>query len=117
MQLFEIGWVKAINNAVIIATCAFTGFLFLDYLPTYIIGISEMYRYGLVALVVLLAVLSSTNIRYLKWLSVSSFALFLGLIVLLWMTSGEGVATLLQTSAKTHQPLSSKEANMQFQAR
>ncbi|WP_218135305.1 BCCT family transporter [Parasphingopyxis sp. CP4] len=34
LQLFEIGWIKLANNAVIIATCAFTGFLFLTYLPT-----------------------------------------------------------------------------------
>ncbi|MEL6694255.1 MAG: BCCT family transporter, partial [Pseudomonadota bacterium] len=39
LKLFEIGWVKLLNSAVIIATCAFTGFLFLSYLPSYIEGI------------------------------------------------------------------------------
>ena len=78
LKLFEITWVKLINSAVIIATCAFTGFLFLSYLPTYIEGISPFMRYGLVALVVLLAVLSSTDIRYVKWLGIGSTLLFFG---------------------------------------
>ena len=33
LQLFEIPWVKWINNAIVITTCAFTGYLFLTYLP------------------------------------------------------------------------------------
>lgn len=90
LKLFEIGWVKLINNGVIIATCAFTGFLFLSLLPNYIEGISAAFRYGLVAAVVLLAVLSSTDIRYVKWLGLGSSLLFLGLIALLWVASGAG---------------------------
>ena len=72
LKLFEIGWVKLVNSTVIIATCAFTGFLFLSYLPTYIEGISDVWRYSLVAAVVLLAVLSSTDIRYVKWLALAA---------------------------------------------
>ncbi|MEM7661206.1 MAG: BCCT family transporter [Pseudomonadota bacterium] len=94
LQLFEIGWVKLINNAVIIATCAFTGFLFLSYLPNYIAGITDPVRYALVAGVVLAAVLSSTDIRYVKWLSISSSALFFGLVALFWLTSGAGLRGL-----------------------
>ena len=100
LQLFEIGWVKLINNAVIIATCAFTGFLFLSYLPNYIVGISDPARYGLVATVALLAVLSSTHIRYVKWLSVGSSVLFFGLIAVLWFASGAGVPGLAASLAK-----------------
>ena len=99
LKLFEIGWVKLINNAVIIATCAFTGFLFLSYLPTYIVGITAPYRYGLVALVVLLAVLSSTDIRYVKWLGLGSTALFFSLIGLMWLASDMGVLGFVASSA------------------
>lgn len=94
LKLFEIGWVKLINSGVIIATCAFTGFLFLSYLPSYIEGISAPFRYGLVGAVVLLAVLSSTDIRYVKWLGLGSSALFFCLIALLWLMSGAGPSGL-----------------------
>lgn len=99
LKLFEIKWVKLINNAVIIATCAFTGFLFLSYLPTYIEGISDPLRYGLVGSVVLAAVLSSTDIRYVKWLGLGSTVLFFGLIGLLWLTSGAGLTGLAQSAS------------------
>ena len=99
LKLFEIGWVKLVNNAVIIATCAFTGFLFLSYLPNYIEGISDPFRYALVAGVVLAAVLSSTDIRYVKWLGLGSSAMFFGLILLLWLGSGAGVAGLAQSAS------------------
>ncbi|MCR9078860.1 MAG: BCCT family transporter [Hyphomonadaceae bacterium] len=97
LKLFEIGWVKLVNSAVIIATCAFTGYLFLSYLPTYIEGISAPLRYGLVAAVVLAAVLSSTDIRYVKWLGLGSTVLFFGLIALLWLTSGAGIGGLAKS--------------------
>lgn len=97
LKLFEITWIKLVNNAVIIATCAFTGYLFLSYLPTYIEGISDPLRYGLVAAVVLMAVLSSTDIRYVKWLGLGSSALFFGLIALLWLTSGSGFSGLAKS--------------------
>ena len=97
LKLFEIGWVKLINSAVIIATCAFTGFLFLSYLPSYIVGISDPVRYGLVAAVVMVAVLSSTDIRYVKWLSLGSSVLFFGLIALLWLMSGAGIGGLTES--------------------
>ena len=32
LKIFEIPWVKLVNNSIVIATCAFTGFLFLQYL-------------------------------------------------------------------------------------
>ncbi len=91
LKLFEIPWVKLVNNAVVIGTCAFTGYLFLFYLPTYIDGISPTFRYGLVAAVVLLAVLSSTDIRYVKVLSVTSVALFGLLAVAMWSMSAMGL--------------------------
>ncbi len=95
LKLFEISWIKLINSSVIIATCAFTGFLFLSYLPSYISGITEPIRYGLVAFVVLISVLSSTDIRYVKWLGLGSTGLFFGLIGLLWWRSGMGIQGLV----------------------
>lgn len=97
LKLFEIGWVKFINNLVIIATCAFTGFLFFSYLPDYIADIPEVARYTLVAVVVLAAVLSSTDIRWVIWLSLGSFALFLALIATMLVYSGMGVDQFAQS--------------------
>lgn len=94
LKLFEIPWIKGVNNAVIIATCAFTGFLFLSYLPNYIENISPVLRYGLVALVVLAAILSSMDIRYVKWLSFASSALFLVLMLALWIYGDVGFTGL-----------------------
>ncbi len=85
LKLFEISALKVINNMVIIATCAFTGYLLLQYLPSYIANISEPMRFGLVMLVVLLATLSSTDIRCVKILSLSSTWLFFILITLMWL--------------------------------
>ncbi len=90
VKIFEIPFVKFINNVVIIGTCAFTGFLFLSYLPSYIEGITPAMKYALVAVVVLCAVLSSTDIRYVKILSVSSTLVFYGLIAAMWLSSGMG---------------------------
>jgi len=100
LKLFEIPWVKLVNNAVIVATCAFTGYLFLFYLPTYIEGITPVFKYGLVATVVLLAVLSSTNIRYVKVLSVTSMGLFGLLAAAMWVASGMGIVEMGKMLAK-----------------
>ena len=94
IKLFEIPAIRIVNNIVIIGTCAFTAYLFFVYLPDYIDGISETFRYGLVLLVILLAAASSTHIRYVKILSVSSTWLFFALIVGTWLSSGMGVTGL-----------------------
>lgn len=94
LKLFEWPLIKFVNNVVIIGTCAFTGYLFLSYLPDYIEGITPALRYGLVAFVILCAVLSSTDIRYVKILSVSSTWVFFALIALMWIFSGMGLSGL-----------------------
>lgn len=99
LKLFEIAPIKLINNAVIIGTCAFTAFLFLQYLPDYIAGISDPFRYGLVALVVLLAAYSSTDVRFVRILSVSSTWLFFALIAGVWLASSMGVGGLFESLA------------------
>ena len=96
LKLFQIPAVKFVNNIVIIGTCAFTGFLFLSYLPDYISGISNLQRFALVAVVVLFAVLSSTDVRYVKILSLSSTWLFYVLIAAMWIASGIGISGMLE---------------------
>ena len=94
LQLFEIPWVKWINNAIVITTCAFTGYLFLTYLPDYLSGVTPLQQYLIVGLVLMAAVLSSTDIRYVKLLSLSSTWLFFALILLVWQHSGLGLSGL-----------------------
>ena len=94
LKIFEIWWVKLLNNIIIIATCAFSGFLFLQYLPNYVEGITPFFQFSLVALVVLAAVISSTDIRYVKVLSLSSTWLFFALIAAMWTFGGLGLGGL-----------------------
>ncbi len=83
--LFQLKPIRWINNLIIIATCAFTAFLFLSYAPSYIEGITPVQQYLLVGFIVFMAVVSSTDIRYVKVLSVASSALLLLLtLVMLW---------------------------------
>lgn len=97
LRLFEIPLIRHINNLVVVGTCAFTGYLFLSYLPSYAEGISDPMRYLLTALVVWLAVVSSSDVRYVKWLSVGSTWLFFGLILAMALYAGMG-ATAFESS-------------------
>ena len=97
LKLFELAPIRAIHNLVVIATCAFTAYLFLAYLPSYIESISPMATYMLVAMVIVLAVISSTRLTVLRVLSLSSTSLFLVLIAAAWLASGVGISGLLGT--------------------
>ena len=97
LQLFEIPAIKLINNLTIIGTCAFTGYLFLHYLPGYIEGIPDAVRYTLVAGTVLVAVISSTQIRFVKVLSLASSGLFFALIAGSFLASNMGVSGFADT--------------------
>ena len=99
LKLFEIPAINLTNNIVIVGTCAFTAFLCLTYLPSYIVGIEDVWRYLLVFAVILFAVFSSTGIRYVKILSVSSTWLFFALIVGVWLASGMGLGGLAESSS------------------
>lgn len=95
VKFFEIPFVKILNNLVIIGTCAFTASLFLIYLPSYIpeIGDGESVVatfYVIVFCVILAAAYSSTDIKFVRILSVGSTVLFLGLIALMWIYAGIG---------------------------
>lgn len=103
VKFFEIGIVKLINNIVIIGTCAFTGALFLVYLPYYatFIGDGETVIpafYVITFLVILVAAFSSTDIKYVRVLSIGSTALFLALILGMWAYAGMGLGAFADTA-------------------
>lgn len=90
VKFFEIPWVKAINNFIIIGTCAFTAYLLLINLPWYLsdFGDGESVKsafYIIVFIAICMAVYSSTDIKYVKILSVSTTFLFISLIAFLWL--------------------------------
>jgi choline-glycine betaine transporter len=99
VKLFERPRVKLVNNVVIVGTCAFTAHLLLQNLPFYVPAIGEPARYAVVALAVLLSVLTSTHIRYVRVLSVWSMWLFAALVAALWLVSGMGVRGFLSSAA------------------
>jgi glycine betaine transporter len=91
VKLFEIPAIKFLNNIVVIGTCAFTGYLFLSYVPSYIDGINSVAKYALIAVMVLLATLSSTDVKYVKVLSIASTWLFFVLIAVMWLATDMGI--------------------------
>ena len=89
VKFFEIPLVKFINNVVIIGTCAFTAYLLLSNLPWYMpeLGDGESVIgsfYLIVLFVIAFAVYSSTNIRYVRILSLATTWLFIALIAVMW---------------------------------
>ena len=93
VKFFEKPLVKLVNNMVIITTCAFTGSLFLIYLPYYLPSIGDGESvvttfYVVVFAVILAASYSSTDIKYVKVLSIGSTVLFLALILGMWAYGG-----------------------------
>ncbi len=95
LKLFELAPIRWIHNSAVIATCAFTAYLFLAHLPSYIEGISLITTYLLVGTVIVLAVASSTRLTVLRVLSLSSTGLFFVLIGTAWLASGVGISGLL----------------------
>ena len=88
LRFFEIPLIKKLNNVLILATCAFTAYLLLVNLPWYIPQLEASYVSSvgfplIVMVVVLLAVLSSTKLIFLKVLSLSSVGLFFALILMM----------------------------------
>ena len=89
VKFFEIPLVKLINNVVIIGTCAFTAYLLLTNLPWYLpeLGDGESVIptfYLIVFAAISFAAYSSTDIKYVRFLSISTTWVFIGLIVFMW---------------------------------
>jgi glycine betaine transporter len=95
LQLFTLPAMKAVNNAVIVGTCAFTAHLLFLNLPFYAPVLGGSNRYVVVAVTVLLSVLTSTHIRYIRVLSVGSMWTFAALVAAMWWRSGMGVDGLV----------------------
>jgi glycine betaine transporter len=109
VRLFDVPQVKFVNNVVIIGTSAFTAHLLWQNLPFYVPAIGEPARYGVVALTVLMSVLTSTHIRYVRVLSVWSMWTFGALVAAMWLASGMGVSGFVGSAASigayfTHLP-------------
>jgi choline-glycine betaine transporter len=104
VKFFEIKIVKLINILVIITTCAFTGSLFLIYMPYYIAEVGDGESiipafYLICFLVILAAAYSSTDIKYVRILSVGSTLLFLALILFMWAFAGMGLGEFASTAS------------------
>ena len=98
-KIFEIPAIKVVHNLVIVATCAFTAYLFLVNIAWYLPQLTAVHRGGLVALILLAAVLSSTDLKFVRRLSLASTGLFFALIVAMWLGLGERVGALGSTIA------------------
>lgn len=99
VKLFELRPVKIVNNLVIVSTCAFTAYLFLVNIAWYAPELSEAWHYAVVLLIVLAAVYSSTDIRYLKILSIASTWLFFALILGMWWGADAGSGFVADAAA------------------
>ncbi len=94
VKIFEIPAVRWTHNAVIIATCAFTAHLFLVNVAWYLPELDSKWHLVFVGLIVVAAVCSSTNIHFVKRLSVTSTGLFFALIGGMWLALGEPLSRL-----------------------
>jgi glycine betaine transporter len=92
VKFFELKPVKIINNLVIVATCAFTAYLFLVNIAWYAPELGEEWSYLVVLAILLAAAYSSTDIKYLKILSVASTWLFFALIGGMWLMADVGLS-------------------------
>ncbi|MGE0281324.1 MAG: BCCT family transporter [Rhizobiaceae bacterium] len=100
LKVFEIPVVKWVYNLTIIATCAFTLYLFSTALPTYIPGISPLATWALIVLVLAVSVYSSGDVNFMKWLAVTStwmfvILAFVALVAVAYFYSGVGIGALL----------------------
>jgi len=100
---FQIPLIKWINNVVIIGTCAFTAYLLLTNLPWYLPELTEQGSivttfYVIVFAVIIAAVFSSTDIKYVRILSLASTWLFLALIAVMWFLAAMGPNEMLDAA-------------------
>ena len=99
LQVFEIPLVKWVYNLTVIATAAFTCYLFMSALPSYVPGIPDLTRWVLTVAVIGSAVYSSSNVNFMKWLAVTSTWMFVGLTLVMliaaaYVFSGAGLSGL-----------------------
>ncbi|TWC39600.1 choline-glycine betaine transporter [Pseudomonas sp. SJZ079] len=98
VKFFELRPVKIVNNLVIVATCAFTAYLFLVNIAWYAPELGDTWSYLVVLAILLAAAYSSTDIKYLKVLSVASTWLFFALIGGMWLMADIGLSYFSEAS-------------------
>jgi glycine betaine transporter len=104
VKFFEIPAVRVVNNIVVIGTCAFTASLFLVYLPGYIPEIGDGKTVGFAFYLIVFATIaaaafSSTDIKYVRLLSVGSMWLFAALILGMAIYAGMGPMSFVASFA------------------
>lgn len=88
LGLFKNRWVNLVNSLVVMATCAFTGYIFLTSLPIYIPGLAGWAPYAIVAVVIAAACYSASDVVFMKWLSIISMYGFFALMIGMFAFSG-----------------------------
>jgi glycine betaine transporter len=99
LRVFEIPAVKWIYNLTIIATCAFTCYLFLTALPSYAPGLPSEAKWLIAILVIAVSVYSSGDLNFMKWLAILStwmfgILVFTTLVVVAYLYTGVGLSGL-----------------------
>lgn len=97
LKIFEIPAVKWIYSLTVIATCAFTCYLFMQNLPSYAPGLPQWAIWALAMGVIAFSVVSSGNFAIMKWLAIVStygfgILAFTTLAVVAFAYSGVGLA-------------------------
>ena len=105
LKVFEIPAVKWVYNLTIIATCAFTCYLFLTALPTYAPDLPNWARWVLCVAVIGVSVYSSGNLSFMKWLAILStwgfgILVFAALVVVSFFYTGAGFGGLAANVVK-----------------
>ncbi|MEH7827238.1 BCCT family transporter [Gemmobacter denitrificans] len=105
LKVFDHPAVKWVYNLTIIATCAFTGYLFLTALPAYAPGLPNWAVWALVIGALAVSVYSSGNLHFMKWLAILStwgfgILVFTALVIVAFVVSGIGVSGLLASIGK-----------------
>ena len=102
LNVFQIPWVKTLNCTLIMLTCAFSAWLLLSslnfFIPQAWLNHFPYLKEATVFLVILLAVISSIKILYIKWLSVFSLVIFLLLAVFVANESHLSISTFIDHS-------------------
>lgn len=105
LKVFEIPAVKWVYNLTIIATCAFTGYLFMTALPAYAPDLPGWSIWALVVGVIAVSVYSSGNLNFMKWLAILStwgfgILVFAALVIVAYIYTGIGLGGLLANVGK-----------------
>lgn len=95
LKIFEIKWIKLLNNITIICTCSFTVALFLQNISQfYLKNLEAIYIYFIIFSIILFSILSSTKFIFIKILSITSSILFIILAIMMWLNSNVGLKGL-----------------------